>query len=249
MDLPGVALQVAGGAGVVVTHRAAERLLSRVDSEMSLKLTVLIGLVLALSAVVLENTSVGVLTVEHLVKSVEAVAAFVTPEGEVACVSPAVVVQGAFGLKHLATLVAAVLSLPSAVDGLHVSLQTVLVLHHLPTDLTGNILLHNSHTVNQGKMLLETVLSRTKMPTVLAVLRETGVIIQPVVLQCIWHRELLTALLAGEGLVVVFLHVETEHPNGGIGQVAGGAAHDVSVLQLLGLQPLVSVRPVVGGTG
>ena len=87
------------------------------------------------------------------------------------------------------------------------------------------------------------------MSAVLTVLGETGVIIQTVVLQCVWHRELLAALLAGESLVVVLLHVETEHPDGGVGQVAGRAPHDVPVLQLLGFQPLVGVRPLVGGAG
>ena len=46
---------------------------------MSLELPVLIGLVLALGAVVLEDPGVGVLAVEHLIKPVEAVAALVTP--------------------------------------------------------------------------------------------------------------------------------------------------------------------------
>ena len=249
MNLPGVTLQVAGGAGVVVTHRAAERLLSRVDSEMSLKLTVLIRLVLALSAVVLENTSVGVLTVEHLVKSVEAVAAFVTPEGEVACVSPAVVVQGAFGLKHLATLVAAVLSLPSAVDGLHVSLQTVLVLHHLPTDLTGNILLHHPNTVSHSQVLLEQFLSGTEVATVVTGFGETGVVIQTMVLQSIRHGELFTTLLAGESFVVILFHVKTEHSDGCVREVTRHAPHDVSVLQFLCFESLVRIVSLLRSAG
>ena len=98
-------------------------------------------------------------------------------------------------------------------------------------------------------MLLEAVLGRTEMSAVLTVLGETCMIIQPMVLQCIWHRELLTTLLAGEGLVVIFLHVETEHPYGGVGQVAGCAPHDVSVLKLLSFQTLVRVGPVVGSAG
>ena len=98
-------------------------------------------------------------------------------------------------------------------------------------------------------MLLEAVLGCTEMSAVLTVLGETGVIIQPVVLQGIWHRELLAALLAGQGLVVVFLHVETEHPDSGVGQVAGDAPHDVPVLQFLCLEALVGVVVLLRSAG
>ena len=91
MDLPDVAVQVSIMTRLVLTNRTLEGLLTGVGGEVALVLLAVVGLVLAVRTVELENASMVVFAVNHHIQLHESVTAFIASVRVITCVNSGVI--------------------------------------------------------------------------------------------------------------------------------------------------------------
>ena len=180
---PYVAGKVGGGAAEVVAQGADERLLARVDGAVIAEGLLLVGFVLAVGAVELIHARMVILTVEHLVKPHESVAALVAGEGILPGVHLRVVLERGFRFQHFSTFVTRKFLFHSLVNNPHVRFEDVFVFNHFPANLTSDAgRLRLSSTMRLDHVTFKLFFGSAVLTTIVTCLGERRVVIQPVLL-------------------------------------------------------------------
>ena len=100
--------------------------------------------------------------------------------------------------------------------------------------------------MSSSHMSFENLFAGTKMTTFITRFWKLSVIVESVILQCIWHGELLTTIFTSQSFVMIFLHVGLIHAYGVVSYITSCASHDGSILCGLKFESLVSLIALRG---